>query len=67
MARYINTKEGLKKLLERLEDIKGADKLPEYHYWVSVVKGCIEDNLAMDEIDYGNAPDWFRPLWRGLN
>ena len=66
MARHIETKTGLKTLLERLEDLKGGDKLPDFHYWVSVVRGCIDEGLAMDETDWENAPDWFRPLWRGL-
>ena len=66
MARYIESKKGLETLLERLENLKGGEKLHDYHYWVSVVRGCIAEKLAMDEIDYENAPDWFRPLWRGL-
>lgn len=66
MARNIHTKAGLKTLLERLEDLKGGNKLPDFDYWVKVVKGCIDEGLAMDEVDWENAPDWFRPLWRGL-
>ena len=63
---YISTKKGLQTLLQRLEDLKGGDKFQDYAYWVSCVRGCIDEGLAMDEIDYENAPDWFRPLWRGL-
>ena len=66
MARFIETKKGLETLLNRLEDLKGASKLQDYDYWVKVVEGCIEEGLAMDERDWENAPDWFRPLWRGL-
>ena len=66
MSRYISTKQGLKKLLQRLDEMKGVDKLEDYEYWVKVVQGCIDEELAMDEIDYENAPDWFKPLWRGL-
>ena len=66
MARHIESKKGLESLLDRLMDLKGGNKLPEFDYWVSVVKGCIEEGLAMDEVDYENAPEWFRPLWRGL-
>lgn len=66
MARYIETKKGLKTLLERMDDLKGASKYQDFDYWKKVVEGCIEENLVMDEVDYENAPDWFRPLWRGL-
>ena len=66
MARYIESKKGLKTLLERMDDLKGAFKYQDFDYWKKVVKGCIEENLAIDEVDYENAPDWFRPLWRGL-
>jgi hypothetical protein len=64
--RHIETKKGLKTLLERMEDLKGASKFEDYEYWKLTVEGCIKENLAMDEVDYDNAPDWFRPLWRGL-
>ena len=66
MARHIESKQGLKTLLERLENLKGGNKLPNYDYWVRCVKGCIEEGLAMDEVDYENAEEWFRELWRGL-
>ena len=66
MARYIETKKGLKTLLERMDDLKGASKYQDFDYWKKVVEGCIEENLAMDEVDYENAPTWFRELWRGL-
>ena len=65
MAR-VESKKGLKTLLERMENLKGADKLPEFEYWFTCVSQCIDEGLAMDEVDYENAPDWFRPLWRGL-
>lgn len=65
MAR-IESRKGLETLLERLEDLKGGEKLEDYDYWVKCVKGCIDEKLAMDEVDYENAPEWFRPLWRGL-
>lgn len=64
--RHIESKKDLKTLLRRMEDLKGADKLEDYEYWVKVVQGCIDEGLAMDEIDYENAPRWFRPLWTGL-
>lgn len=66
MARYIESKKGLKTLLERMQDLKGAEKLEDFDYWVKVVEGCIDEGLAMDEVDFENAPEWFRPLWRGL-
>ena len=64
--RHIESKKDLNTLLRRMEDLKGADKLEDYEYWVKVVQGCIDEGLAMDEIDYENAPRWFRPLWTGL-
>ena len=66
MARHIESKQGLKTLLERLESLKDKDTLPDFHYWLNVVRGCIDEGLAMDETDYENAPDWFRPLWKYL-
>lgn len=64
MGKHIETKKGLRTLLERL---KGVNKdLEEYDYWVKVVEGCIKEGLAMDEVDWENAPSWFRPLWKGL-
>ena len=72
MARHIETKQGLKTLLKRTKEY--GDKaiyeegfhLDEFIYWRKVVEGCIDENLAVDEVDYENAPSWFRPLWRGL-
>lgn len=72
MARHIETKEGLKKLLKRIQEYgkeaihEEGFNLDEFIYWRKVVEGCIDENLAMDEVDYENAPNWFRPLWRGL-
>lgn len=68
MARHIETKQGLKELLERMKRLKDNcdDELNDFGYWFSCVYGCIDEGLAMDETDYENAPDWFRPLWRGL-
>ena len=66
MARHIESKKGLKDLLDRMENLKGADKKEDYEYWHTCVKQCIEENLAMDETDYENAPQWFREIWRGL-
>lgn len=64
--RHIESKKDLQTLLNRMENLKGANKLEEYDYWHLVVEGCIKDGLAMDEVDYENAPRWFRPLWTGL-
>ena len=70
--RQIETKQGLKTLLKRTKEY--GDKaiheegfsLDEFIYWRKVVEGCINENLAMDEVDYENASSWFRLLWRGL-
>jgi len=69
--RRIETKQGLKTLLERMENLKGASNLEEFDYWFTCVKQCLESQdtnepIAMDEVDYENAPSWFKPLWRGL-
>ena len=56
----VETKKGLTKLLKRYEEAK-ADT-----YWLEVIKGCIKDNLAMDEIDYENTPKELKGLWKGL-
>ena len=72
MARHIESKAGLKTLLKRVKEygqnaISEKDfNLDEFIYWRKVVEGCIDEDLAMDEVDYENAPSWFRPLWRGL-
>lgn len=72
MARHIESKAGLKTLLKRVKEygqnaIREKDfNLDEFIYWRKVVEGCIDEDLAMDEVDYENAPNWFRPLWRGL-
>jgi hypothetical protein len=69
---YIETKKGLETLLKRMDDSQEelihrlGNNLEEYTYWKKVVEGCIEEGLAMDEVDWENAPSWFRPLWRGL-
>ena len=66
MARHIESKKGLKDLLSRMENLKGASENEDYDYWHTCVAQCIEEGLAMDEVDYENAPQWFRELWRGL-
>lgn len=66
MAKHIESKTGLKELLKRMEDTKGASKNKDYDYWHTCVAQCIEEGLAMDETDYENAPEWFRKLWKGL-
>jgi hypothetical protein len=58
--KHIETKKGLKELLRRYEEA-GADE-----YWLMTIRGCIEEDLAMDEIDYENTPKELRKLWRGL-
>lgn len=71
--KHIESKKGLNTLLKRVfqygnENINalGIKDLEEVLYWIDVIKGCIKENLAMDEVDYENAPAWFRPLWKGL-
>ena len=74
MSKHIESKQGLKTLLKRLNKVNPNDypKIPEFimkdaiDYWVKVVQGCIDEGLAMDDVDYENAPRWFKPLWTGL-
>ena len=42
----IETQKGLKTLLKRYEEANASE------YWISVIKGCINEDLAMDEDDY---------------
>ena len=65
MARYISTKKGLETLLKRYQEAGVTDE-SSIDRWISCIKGCIEERLAMDEIDYENTPDELKPLWRGL-
>ena len=65
MARCIETKKGLETLLQRYLDAGVTDD-SSIDRWITVIKGCIEEGLAMDEIDYENTPDELKPLWRGL-
>ena len=72
MARHIESKKGLNTLADRMckwgfeHQGKPEYKFEEFDYWWKVVAGCITEGLAMDEVDYENAPTWFRELWRGL-
>ena len=68
MIKHIETKQGLKTLLKRMEELdrQSREDLEDYEYWYTCVSKCIEENLAMDETDYENATSWFIPLWRGL-
>ena len=71
MARHIETKQGLKTLLKRYEEAGVTDSTKDatgsYEAkWLSTIKGCIEEGLAMDEVDYENTPDELKPLWKGL-
>ena len=68
---YIETKKGLETLLKRYQEAGVTDQTKDASggyeaKWISAIKGCIEEGLAMDEVDWENAPSWFRPLWRGL-
>ena len=68
---YIETKKGLETLLKRYLEAGVIDETMdrENSYqakWISCIKGCIEDGLAMDEVDWENTPVELRPLWRGL-
>ena len=68
---YIQTQKGLETLLKRYEAAgvtdNTLDKSGGYQaQWISTIKGCIKEGLAMDEVDYENTPDDLKKLWRGL-
>ncbi len=69
MAR-IETKRGLQTLLKRYLENGVDDRTPAAAgypgQWISTIKGCLDEGLAMDETDYENTPKELRPLWRGL-
>ena len=60
MEKRIETAKGLKELLKRYEEAKASEE------WLKTIKGCINEGLAMDEIDYTNTPKELKPLWKGL-
>ena len=68
---YIKTKKGLETLLKRYQEAEVTDQTKDASggyeaKWISTIKGCIEEGLAMDEVDWENTPVELRPLWRGL-
>ena len=60
MEKRIKTTKGLKELLQRYEEAKANEE------WLKTIRGCIEEGLAMDEVDYENTPKELKPLWKGL-
>jgi len=69
--KYIETKKGLETLLKRYEKAGVTDKTKDYSnsyeaQWITTIKGCIKEGLAMDEIDYENTPEELRQYWKGL-
>jgi hypothetical protein len=71
MAKHIETKKGLQTLLARYQKAGVTDQTRDatgsYEAkWISTIRGCIDEGLAMDETDYDNTPRELRPLWNGL-
>ena len=69
--KHIETKKGLKTLLERYLQAGVTDQTKDITEtyeakWISAIKYCIDEGLAMDEIDYENTPKELRKLWVGL-
>ena len=69
--KYISTKKGLKTLLQRYLEAGVTDETLDITNsykasWITCIKQCIEEGLAMDEIDYENTPLELRRLWSGL-
>ena len=67
----IETIRGLMTLLQRYQKAGVTDKTKDASKsyeakWISTIRQCIEEGLAMDETDYENTPKELRPLWKGL-
>ena len=67
----IRTKKGLETLLKRYQQAGVTDETMDKDncyqaQWITTIKGCIKEGLAMDETDWENTPQELRPLWRGL-
>ena len=60
MEKHIETNKGLKKLLKRYEEAKASEE------WLETIRSCINEGLAMDEIDYENTPKELKLLWRSF-
>lgn len=65
MSKRIDTKKGKMELLKRYQEAGITDQ-SYTDCWISVIKGAIEENLPMDEVDYENTPKELRHLWNGL-
>lgn len=68
---HIETKKGLTTLLKRYQEAGVTDDTMDASNsykasWITTIKGCIKEGLAMDEVDYENTPRELKPLWRGL-
>lgn len=71
MAKRIETKRGLLTLLERYIAAGVTDQTTDRSggyaaQWLTAIRQCIDEGLAMDEVDYENTPRELLPLWRGL-
>lgn len=66
----IKTKAGLIALLERYEEAGVTDDTKDIDgdkgFFITTIKGCINNGYAMDEVDYTHTPFDLRPLWKGL-
>ena len=72
MSRHIETKKGLEALLKRYLDFGVTDETKDKDNcyeakWITCIRQCISEGLAMDEVDYENTPTELRRLWKGLN
>ena len=68
--RCIKTKKGLETLLQRYLEAGVTDETEDIDgdqgFFITTIKGCIANELAMDEIDYTHTPFNLKPLWKGL-
>lgn len=69
--KHIETKKGLETLLTRYLENGVSDTTKDISNsyeakWISTIKNCIKNNLAMDEDDYENTSKELRKLWKGL-
>lgn len=58
--KHIESRRGLEKLLKKYKEAGASE------YWITVIQQCIDEGLAMDEVDYENTPSELKPLWKGL-
>ena len=66
----IKSKADLQELLRRYREAGVDDNTKDIDgdkgFFITTIMGCIENDYAMDEVDYTNTPFELRKLWKGL-